>query len=58
LTFKNWIAVAIVFGIVAAAVVWWLERFEVNRFHGEVKQYLNNQQLFEEWLRERGPNVG
>lgn len=51
---KHWILVAVIFGIVAAAVVWWLERFEVNKFHGEVRQYLNHYELFEQWMRERG----
>lgn len=51
--FKKALIVAITFGVVAAAVVWWLERFELNRLHGEVLGYLKNQDDFREFLRTR-----
>lgn len=57
MTLRNWIVVAITFGFVAAAVVWWLERFEINKFHGEVRHYLGNRDLFEQWLQEKRPHV-
>jgi hypothetical protein len=56
LTTKQAITIAIVFGIVAATVVWWLERFEINKFHGDVQRYLKHQIDFTEWLRERESN--
>jgi hypothetical protein len=43
----------LVFGIVAALVVWYLERFELNRLHGEVREYLGNRDKFEDFLREK-----
>jgi len=54
LSLKNAIVIAVVFGIVAAAVVWYLERFEINKFHGEVQHYMKNQRAFQEFLREKG----
>jgi len=53
LTTRQALTIAIVFGLVAAMVVWWLERFEINRFHGEVQSYLTNQIAFKEWLKEK-----
>ncbi|MFI5419573.1 MAG: hypothetical protein ACHQ1H_01255 [Nitrososphaerales archaeon] len=50
---KHALIIAIVFGITAALVVWYLERFEINKFHGEVQHYMNNQELFHEFLRAR-----
>lgn len=50
---KQALIVAVVFGITAALVVWYLERFEINKFHGEVQHYMNNQELFREFLRAR-----
>lgn len=54
MTLKQALIIAVVFGLVAAAVVWWLERFEINKFHGEVQDYLQNQGAFRQWLNERG----
>lgn len=53
MTIKHAIVFGIIFGLVAAAVVWYLERFELNRLHGEVKQYLDKRDGFEAYLRER-----
>lgn len=54
MTIKQALIIAVVFGLVAAIVVWWLERFEINKFHGEVQDYLQNQGAFRQWLNERG----
>jgi Zn-dependent protease with chaperone function len=51
LTIKHALVIAITFGIVAALVVWWLERFEINKFHGEVQHYIRNYDKFEEFLK-------
>lgn len=53
MTFKQALIVAVVFGVTAAAVVWWLERFELNRLHGEVLGYLKNQDDFRDFLKDR-----
>lgn len=41
----------VVFGAIAALIVWYLERFELNRLHGEVREYLGKRDAFEEFLR-------
>lgn len=56
--FKKALIIAIVFGVVAACVVWWLERFELNRLHGEVLGYLKNQDDFREFLDSRETGNG
>ncbi len=53
MTFKQAIVVALIFGFTAALVVWYLERFEINKFHGEVQHYMNNQSAFQEFLKAR-----
>lgn len=50
---KQALIVAIVFGVVAAGIVWWLERFEINKFHGEVQDYMKNQNAFQQWLQDQ-----
>ena len=52
MTVKQALIVAIAFGITAAIVVWYLERFEINKFHGEVQHYIRNYDKFAEYLRE------
>ncbi len=56
LNIKQALVIAVVFGLVAACVVWYLERFEINKFHGEVQDYMKNQNAFQEWLslRDKG----
>lgn len=54
MTLKQALIIAVVFGLVAAVVVWWLERFEINKFHGEVQDYLQNQGAFRQWLQSQG----
>ncbi len=40
-------------GVVAALVVWFLERFELNRLHGDVRHYLENHDAFRAWQRDQ-----
>lgn len=54
MTLKQAVAFGIIFGVVAACIVWYLERFELNRLHGEVKDYLSHSDKFREYLRETG----
>lgn len=58
MTIKHALVIAITFGIVAALVVWWLERFEINKFHGEVQSYIRNYDKFTEYLRENEGHSG
>lgn len=58
MTIKQAVVIAIIFGVTAALVVWYLERFEINKFHGEVQHYMKNQELFKEFLREKEGNNG
>lgn len=53
---KDWrqaLLMALVLGLVCAAVVWWLERFEVSRVIGEAEGVLRKHAAFEEWLNDR-----
>ncbi len=53
----NWtqvIVTGVVLGVVAAACVWWLERFESGKLHAQVSEYLGKRAEFDEWLREHG----
>lgn len=54
LSLKHTIVFGVVFGLIAAGVVWYLERFELNRLHGEVREYLSKRDSFESFLKERG----
>lgn len=56
MSLKQAVVFGVVFGLVAAMVVWYLERFELNRLHGEVREYLGNRDKFEDFLREKGQN--
>lgn len=58
MTLKQAAVFGVVFGLVAALVVWYLERFELNRLHGEVREYLGNRDKFAEFLRERENESG
>lgn len=53
LTLKHAIVIGIIFGVVAAAVVWYLERFELNRLHGEMKEYLDRHRQFDDFIKNR-----
>ena len=48
----------LVLGIVAASVVWFLERFEGKRLHNEVREYLERYDEFRAWLTTRPPTLG
>jgi len=54
LTLRNAIIIGVVFGLVAACVVWYLERFELNRLHGEMKEYLERHRAFDDYLKKEG----
>lgn len=58
MTLKQAVIFGVIFGTVAAALVWYLERFELNRLHGEINHYLSNRAEFEQYLQERGLNNG
>ena len=45
-TWKQTIAAALVMALVAAALVWYLERFSTDRLVGEMHRYLRNQDKF------------
>lgn len=44
----------VVLGVVAALVVWWLERFETRRVIAEAEGLLRRHAAFDDFLRERG----
>ena len=50
---RNALIAGAALGVVAALVVWWLERFELNKLHGEVRSYLENYNAFERWQQTR-----
>ena len=52
-TWPRVLVIGAVLGIVAAAVVWYLERFEVRKMIGEAERVLSRHADFEKWLRER-----
>lgn len=54
MSLKQAVIFGTIFGLVAALTVWYLERFEVNKLHSEISSYLDHQDGFQEWLRERG----
>lgn len=56
LNLKNALIIGIVFGLTAAVVVWWLERFEINKFHGEVQNYMKHQDAFADFLKSKDLN--
>lgn len=45
-------------GITAGAVVWFLERFEIEKLHHEVNEYLDRQDQFRAWLADHGQAPG
>lgn len=54
---KQAVIFGVVFGLIAACVVWYLERFELNRLHGEMRDYLSKHDKFEDFIKERGDSV-
>lgn len=57
MTLKQAIAFGVIFGLTAAIIVWYLERFELNRLHAEVRDYLGKREAFDEFLKERGQDA-
>lgn len=53
MTTRQILLAGLVLGVTAAAVVWWLERFEVERLHAETRNYLERYDEFREWLQTR-----
>lgn len=51
-TWKHTLLAAVVMGMVAAGLVWWLEHFEVSRLHAEVSDYLAKYDKFKLWEAE------
>lgn len=52
--YRSAVVAGVFLGVVAALVVWWLERFETRRVVGEVEQYLRSHAAFTDYLRETG----
>ena len=50
---RNVILTGAILGLVAGAVVWFLERFEANRLHAQVREYLHRYDEFQDWLKSR-----
>lgn len=44
-----------VLGLTAGAVVWFLERFEAQKLHREMSEYLGRYDEFRQWLADHGP---
>lgn len=52
---KGLVVAALVLGVTAAALVWWLERFQVDKLHSEVHDYLEKYDEFRQWLAQQRP---
>lgn len=60
--YRQVIAAGVVLGVVCAAVVWWLERFELQKVRqeirdtiaGEAAEYLKHWAEYREWRLDRG----
>lgn len=48
------IVAGVILGLVAAGIVWWLERFESRRLVTEAEELLRRHAAFDEFLRGRG----
>jgi hypothetical protein len=48
------IVAGVILGVVAALVVWYLERFETKRVVAEAENLLKRHAAFDDYLRERG----
>lgn len=55
---KQALVIGATLGVVAALTVWWLERFELNRLHADVRHYLENHDAFRDWQRQQGNGKG
>ena len=54
-TWKQTLVFAAIMGLVAAGVVWMLERDQINRLHLEVTEYLNKHDAFRQWEGGQAP---
>ncbi len=54
MTWRQVVIASIVLGIVAGAVVMWLQRFEVTRLHTQMGDYLEKWDKFSKWDAEHG----
>ena len=45
-TWKSTLIAAVVMGLIAACMVWWLERFSTDRLVEEMQRYLRKQDEF------------
>lgn len=54
MTWRQVVVAAVVLGCVAAGVVWWLERFELEKMYGEIGNYIGKREEFNRWMKERG----
>jgi len=55
---RNAIIAGIILGIVAAGVVWFLERFEVAKLHLEIREYLEASDVVEDLRRKAREKKG
>lgn len=46
---KQALIIGLTLGLTAAVVVWFLERFESDRLHSEVSNYLHRYDEFRKW---------
>lgn len=53
-TIRNAIISGILLGVVAGLVVWYLERFEMERMFAEINATLGKHADFDDYLKERG----
>lgn len=56
MSWRQVIIAAAVLGAVAGLVVMWLERFEVQKMHAQLREYLERHDRFREWEAEHGDN--
>jgi hypothetical protein len=55
---RNAIISGIVLGLIAGAVVWYLERFEMERMFAEINATLGKHADFDQFLKEKGDYNG
>jgi hypothetical protein len=53
-TLRNAVISGVLLGIVAGLVVWYLERFEMERMYAEINSTLGKHAAFDDYLKERG----
>lgn len=57
-SWKQTLVLAALMGVVAAGVVWFLERFETDRMHAQMREYLEKHEAFRLWTAEHGEPGG